>query len=377
MKLIILGINGSIGKQTIDVLKKFNYNFELVAFSFGDNTKNAKVLINEFHPLAVSFKNEIDYKTYSILYPDIKMYYGFDAYLLLLNTEYDALINALSGFSGLEPSLIALKDNKTLLLANKESLVCAGFLIKDILKTSGKLIPIDSEHVAILKCLEGENRTNIKKITITASGGPFFEMDDESLKNVSVNEALNHPTWKMGKRITIDSSTMVNKCFELIEGAYLFGCDLDMINVLVDRNSLIHGLVEFNDGRIKECSYSPSMGNPIKYALDKLFNKEIDLSDIKVKKEYDLSLKLMKKRYYPILNLSKLVYGNNTNAGVILNSIDEELVRLFLDNKIKYVDINAIIVKIMNAYKFKECNSYKELQEYNKEAKNLVKEYLG
>ncbi|MDY6058601.1 MAG: hypothetical protein SPI36_05115 [Candidatus Onthovivens sp.] len=373
MKFILLGINGSIGKTTLKVFETIKNKWEIVGFSIGDDAKNVDELINKYHPLAISFKNEKDYYLYKSLYPNIKFFFGFESYLKLLDLEYDCLINALSGFNGLEPTLKCLENNKTVLLANKESLVVGGELIKKTLKTSGKLIPIDSEHVAVLKCLENESKNNVDSIYITASGGPFFDYSDENLNKVSVNEALNHPTWKMGKRITIDSSTMVNKCFELIECYYLFNEYTSNYKVLVDRKSLIHGFVVFKDGRIKQCKYAPTMGNPIKYSLDLVFNNEVDLSDVYLIDKIDQSLLSVKQRYEEILDLSNKVIINKGSYGAVLNAIDEELVNYFLNNKIKFIDITEIIVKIMNTCVNKKCLNLKDLKECDINARKAVK----
>ncbi len=373
MRIILLGINGSIGKTTLKCLSSFKNKWEIVGFSIGNDSSNVDYLINTYKPKAISFKNEKDYYLYKSLYKDILFFHGEDSYLKLLeNLEYDILINALSGFSGFMPSVNCLKQNKILLLANKESLVAGGEIINDILKTSGKLIPIDSEHVAIKKCLENEDIANVKKIIITASGGPFFELPKEEFKNITKEKALNHPTWKMGKRITIDSSTMMNKCFELIEAYYLFNVDFRKIDVLVDRRSLIHGLVVFNDGRIKECKYNPTMENPIKYALDKAFNNEIDLSDIYTVSSIDSNLKNMDKDKFSLINLSELVIKNKGNSGAILNAIDEEAVKAFLNDKIKYVDISQNIVKIMFNCRFKKNVTINELIVSDRQARKAI-----
>lgn len=373
MKFIILGINGSIGKTTLKVFGTIKNKWEIVGISIGDDANNVDELIYKYHPKAISFKNEKDYYLYKFRYPDIKFFFGLDSYLNLLDLEYDCLINALSGFNGLEPSLKCLNNDKILLLANKESLVTGGELIKKTLEKHGKLIPIDSEHVAVLKCLTNEKKENIDSIYITASGGPFFDYNDADLKKVTVEDALNHPTWKMGKRITIDSSTMVNKCFELIECYYLFNDYTSNFKVMVDRKSLIHGFVIFKDGRIKQCKYTPSMENPIKYCLDLVFNNEPDLDDVFLIDSIDGSLIDVKNRYSEILNISHKVIQEKGSLGTILNAIDEELVKYFLNNKILFVDISKIIVKIMNTCINNKCLNLKDLKQCDISARKAVK----
>ena len=248
-----------------------------------------------------------------------------------------------------------------MLLANKESLVCGGNLINKILKRKGKIYPIDSEHVAIAKCLYNENISDVNEIIITASGGPFFNLNREELKNVTLKDALNHPTWKMGNKITIDSATMMNKTFELIEAYYLFGIDFDKIKAIVNRKSLVHGLVKFNDGRIKLNVGENLMKYPILYALNLGKPNDDTFNDIELNTydRYDF-FNLSKKRF-PLLNYAEKVVKSSKNEGVILNAINEECVQAFLNSKINFIDIENIIDKIFSSAVFIKCNNYKLL----------------
>lgn len=363
MDLVILGASGSIGTQTIDVIKNNEKKWTLKGFSVGNKTFYVDEILKEFKDVtSICLKNKKDYLNYKNKYPSIKFFYGDKGLIKLIKYNKNAtILNALVGFVGLSPSIVSLKLNRTLLLANKESLVCGGNLINKILKRRGKIYPIDSEHVAIAKCLYNENISDVNEIIITASGGPFFNLNREELKNVTLKDALNHPTWKMGNKITIDSATMMNKTFELIEAYYLFGIDFDKIKAIVNRKSLVHGLVKFNDGRIKLNVGENLMKYPILYALnlgkpnDDTFN-DIELNTYDRYEFFNLS-----KKRFPLLNYAEKVVKSSKNEGVILNAINEECVQAFLNSKINFIDIENIIDKIFSSAVFIKCNNYKLL----------------
>ena len=363
MDLVILGASGSIGTQTIDVIKNNEKKWTLKGFSVGNKTFYVDEILKEFKDVtSICLKNKKDYLNYKNKYPSIKFFYGDKGLIKLIKYNKNAtILNALVGFVGLKPSIVSLKLNRTLLLANKESLVCGGNLINKILKRKGKIYPIDSEHVAIAKCLYNENISDVNEIIITASGGPFFNLNREELKNVTLKDALNHPTWKMGNKITIDSATMMNKTFELIEAYYLFGIDFDKIKAIVNRKSLVHGLVKFNDGRIKLNVGENLMKYPILYALDLGKPNDDTFNDIE-RNTYDRYefFNLSKKRF-PLLNYAEKVVKSSKNEGVILNAINEECVQAFLNSKINFIDIENIIDKIFSSAVFIKCNNYKLL----------------
>ena len=363
MDLVILGASGSIGTQTIDVIKNNEKKWTLKGFSVGNNTFYVDEILKEFKDVtSICLKNKKDYLNYKNKYPSIKFFYGDKGLIKLIKYNKNAtILNALVGFVGLKPSIVSLKLNRTLLLANKESLVCGGNLINKILKRKGKIYPIDSEHVAIAKCLYNENISDVNEIIITASGGPFFNLNREELKNVTLKDALNHPTWKMGNKITIDSATMMNKTFELIEAYYLFGIDFDKIKAIVNRKSLVHGLVKFNDGRIKLNVGENLMKYPILYALDLGKPNDDTFSDIELNTYDRYEFFNLSKKCFPLLNYAEKVVKSSKNEGVILNAINEECVQAFLNSKINFIDIENIIDKIFSSAVFIKCNNYKLL----------------
>lgn len=363
MDLVILGASGSIGTQTIDVIKNNEKKWTLKGFSVGNKTFYVDEILKEFKDVnSICLKNKKDYLNYKNKYPSIKFFYGDKGLIKLIKYNKNAtILNALVGFVGLRPSIVSLKLNRTLLLANKESLVCGGNLINKILKRKGKIYPIDSEHVAIAKCLYNENISDVNEIIITASGGPFFNLNREELKNVTLKDALNHPTWKMGNKITIDSATMMNKTFELIEAYYLFGIDFDKIKAIVNRKSLVHGLVKFNDGRIKLNVGENLMKYPILYALDLGKPNDDTFKDIELNTYDRYEFFNLSKKRFPLLNYAEKVVKSSKNEGVILNAINEECVQAFLNSKINFIDIENIIDKIFSSAVFIKCNNYKLL----------------
>lgn len=363
MDLVILGASGSIGTQTIDVIKNNEKKWTLKGFSVGNKTFYVDEILKEFKDVnSICLKNKKDYLNYKNKYPSIKFFYGDKGLIELIKYNKNAtILNALVGFVGLKPSIVSLKLNRTLLLANKESLVCGGNLINKILKRKGKIYPIDSEHVAIAKCLYNENISDVNEIIITASGGPFFNLNREELKNVTLKDALNHPTWKMGNKITIDSATMMNKTFELIEAYYLFGIDFDKIKAIVNRKSLVHGLVKFNDGRIKLNVGENLMKYPILYALDLGKPNDDTFNDIELNTYDRYEFFNLSKKRFPLLNYAEKVVKSSKNEGVILNAINEECVQAFLNSKINFIDIENIIDKIFSSAVFIKCNNYKLL----------------
>ena len=363
MDLVILGASGSIGTQTIDVIKNNEKKWTLKGFSVGNKTFYVDEILKEFKDVnSICLKNKKDYLNYKNKYPSIKFFYGDKGLIKLIKYNKNAtVLNALVGFVGLKPSIVSLKLNRTLLLANKESLVCGGNLINKILKRKGKIYPIDSEHVAIAKCLYNENISDVNEIIITASGGPFFNLNREELKNVTLKDALNHPTWKMGNKITIDSATMMNKTFELIEAYYLFGLDFDKIKAIVNRKSLVHGLVKFNDGRIKLNVGENLMKYPILYALDLGKPNGDTFNDIELNTYDRYEFFNLSKKRFPLLNYAEKVVKSSKNEGVILNAINEECVQAFLNSKINFIDIENIIDKIFSSAIFIKCNNYKLL----------------
>ncbi len=353
MRICLLGASGSIGTQTIDVVLKNYDDFDIVAFSVGENTKVIPNILKKFPNVkAICVKQGFVARRLEKKYPDIKFYYGDDGLLdIIRKTDFDMLVNALVGFVGLKPTLTGLMCNKVVCLANKESLVVGGELVKDVLTTGhGKLYPIDSEHVALAKCLSVDSNY-VEKLILTASGGAFRNLTREELKDVKPSDALKHPTWKMGKKITIDCATMVNKAFEIVEAYYLFGFDSKHIDVVLHDESYVHSMVQYKDGLYRLDVGKPDMRVPIKYALYRgITDYETclleDYHDLKKYHFHELDLER-----YPMVNWGKFVIEKKGTYGAVLNAANEVAVKAFLEGKITFLQIEEIINQLMTTHK--------------------------
>ncbi|MGN1096051.1 MAG: 1-deoxy-D-xylulose-5-phosphate reductoisomerase, partial [Eubacteriales bacterium] len=266
--IAIFGSTGSIGGSTLNIIRENPDKFRAVTLVAGKNTEKLILQIDEFHPRNVYITSEADAERIKNIYKDINVFCGEDGMEEISNlTDFDIAVSALVGVAGLSPTYNMIKNGKTVALANKEVLVAGGELIINTAKESGaRLLTVDSEHSAIMQCLNGEEKNKIDKILLTASGGPFF--DREITDDITPEQALAHPTWKMGKKVTIDSSTMMNKGFEVIEAKWLFGVEPSKIEVVVHRKSLVHSMVQFEDGTIMASIGPKSMQIPIAYALN-------------------------------------------------------------------------------------------------------------
>ena len=352
MTICLLGASGSIGSQTIDVMLKNPADFSLLAFSVGLKTRKIHSIIKHFPSVeAICVREEKALKYYQKIYPNITFYVGDEGLIKLIkNTKAKMVVNALVGFVGLRPTIESLKLNKIVALSNKESLVVGGEIINDLLKQNkGKIIPIDSEHVAIAKCLAVDDQ-NIDKVIITASGGPFRNLKRTELINVTPEQALQHPNWKMGKKITIDSATMVNKTFEIIEAHYLFDLSCDKICTILNLNSYVHSLVRYNDGTYRMEVGKPDMRKPIKYALHQgLINYQTIVSDDLSKIKGTTFLPFDEKRY-PIVKVANKVIKEKGTLGAVFNAANEEAVYAFLNHEMAFLDIERIILQCLDEH---------------------------
>ena len=338
-RLILMGASGSIGTQTIDVIKEHKDELELVGVSVGKNTEYLKQLLDTFK-IRYAYSVEPDERLVN-KYPNTKFFSGDNGLVTMARlNDYDMLVNALVGFVGFKPTLEAIKNRKDIALANKETLVAGGKIINEALAEYGvNLYPIDSEHVAIWQCMQGHHKEDIHRLIVTASGGAFRGYNRDELVDATLDQALNHPVWNMGSKITIDSATMMNKGFEVIEAHYLFDIPYEKIDVILHKEAAIHSMVEYNDGSIIAQLGCPDMRLMIKYALlypnhkwDKV-SHYLDFDEI-------TSLNFMKMDYsrYPLVKLAKQVGAFEGNFGAVLIGANDEAVSLFLQEKIRFVD---------------------------------------
>lgn len=355
--IYLLGATGSIGTQTIEVLKSLDDSYRLVSISFNNNLEIAEQIINDFSPKLVCTNNEFNYNYLKNKYNNIRIVFGEEGLVEAATCKYyndgeDVIINSLVGMRGLLPTIEAIKLERTILLANKETLVVGGEIITELLKKyKSKLLPIDSEHSAILQCLEGRRHEEISKLIITASGGAFRDLSREDLDNVTIEDALKHPNWLMGKKITVDCATMVNKGLEVIEAHFLFNVPYENIETIIHKESIIHSMVEFKDKTIIAQMGKPDMRVPIQYAITYPNKKEYNLDEsLNINKLFNLTFKEMDFIKYPLL---KLAYEVGKLGGVkptIFNASNEEAVKLFIDKKIKFLDIETIIIDAVNKF---------------------------
>ena len=354
--LAILGSTGSIGKQALEVVEKFPDRFQITVLTANSN---ADLLIKQaiqFLPDSVVIADDNQYlkvKDALSSYP-VKVFAGNKSieYIVQFDTV-DVVLNSLVGFSGLIPSVRALEQHKILALANKESLVVAGDYINKIINQyHSTILPIDSEHSAIFQCLVGEYYHSIEKVILTASGGPFLGKNSDFLKNVTKHDALNHPNWNMGSKITIDSATLMNKGFEVIEAKWLYNLDISQIDVLIHPQSIIHSLVQFTDGSMKAQLSLPDMRLPIQYALFYPERPVNDFPRLDLAELQKLTFDKPDTENFPNLQLAYVALKAGGNLACILNAANEVAVDAFLNDRIKFFDIFRINEKCMNNMAF-------------------------
>ncbi|WP_422123516.1 1-deoxy-D-xylulose-5-phosphate reductoisomerase [Planococcus sp. X10-3] len=351
-KIILLGATGSIGVQTIDIIRDHPEQFSLAGFSAGRNIELAKKFIREFKPEIVCVQNDQDAKVLRQEFPRTAFVFGNNGLIETAVYEADVLVNAVIGSVGLEPTLEAIKLGRTIAIANKETLVTAGHLVMESAKRYGAaILPVDSEHSALFQSLNGEKLEQATKLILTASGGSFRDSSRDQLKDVSVKEALDHPNWSMGAKITIDSATMVNKGLEVIEANVLFDFAYDDIEVLLHRESIIHSMVEFQDTSVMAQLGTPDMRVPIQYALtypDRLPRpnaKRLNLAEIG-----KLHFQEMDYVRFRALQLAFDAGRTGGTMTTVLNAANEQAVALFLDGKIKFLQIEETIERTMDAH---------------------------
>jgi 1-deoxy-D-xylulose-5-phosphate reductoisomerase len=376
MKYIsLLGATGSIGTQTMDIIREHKEYFSLVAMSIGRNLPLARKMIIEFSPKLVSTIEKNDAEILQAEFPNVTFSYGDKGINdVAVYDKADILVNAVTGSVGLQPTLQAIEAKKTIAIANKETLVTAGHLVMDAAKKHQvSILPVDSEHSAIFQCLQGENKKNIEKIILTASGGSFRDRTREELKNVTVKEALNHPNWSMGAKITIDSATMMNKGLEVIEAHWLFNLPYEQIDVLLHKESVIHSMVEFHDSSVIAQLGSPDMRIPIQYALT--YPERISLPSAK-----KLDLVQIGKLHFQQMDLDrfrclKYAYEAGKAGGsypTVLNAANEAAVAAFLSGQIKFLQIEDLVEESLNRHERIENPSLAEIEDIDKETRNWV-----
>ncbi len=373
-KIILLGATGSIGTQCVDVVSHHADAFEIVALSAGHNIEALKEILNQVHVSDVCVIEEADAKALQSEYPDITFHHGDAGILELIDLHADVVVNALVGFAGLAPSLKTIESHKVLALANKETLVVGGDLVLEKLKEyKGTMYPIDSEHSAIFQALQGNQKEAVENLVVTASGGSFRDKTRDELKDVTVAQALHHPNWNMGARITIDSATMMNKGFEVIEAHYLFGVDYAHIQVLMNKESIIHSMVQYVDHSFMAQLGTADMRLPIQYALT--YPERLPLYDatpLDLASIGTLHFQNVDFERYPLLKLAYEAGQRAGNSGAILNGADEAAIDLFLQEKISFLQIEEMIQGAYESIAYVAHPTYEDLKETDRLARAYV-----
>jgi 1-deoxy-D-xylulose-5-phosphate reductoisomerase len=355
-KIVILGSTGSIGQQTLEVIRKFSNEFEVVGLSGWENTTFLKEQISLFRPKVAVVKNEyIARKLKKDLdnSSDIQILWGTEG-LIKISTleEADIIVVAITGIASLIPTFEAVKNGKKIALASKEAMVVAGeLLVNEAKLRNAKILPIDSEHSAILQCLNNEQQNCVEKIILTASGGALYDFTETALKNVSIEDALNHPTWKMGKKVTIDSATLMNKGLEVIEAKWFFNIPVNKIEILIHPQSYVHSMVQFIDGTILAQISEHDMKIPIQYALfypDRTIN---NFSRLELAKIGQLTFKKPNFDKFPCIKLAYQALEIGGTMPAVLNGANEIAVNAFLNSQISFSAIPLIIQYTMKEYK--------------------------
>jgi len=374
--VFILGSTGSIGVNTLNVIRNFPDRFNVSALTVNSNIQLLLEQINEFKPelVVVKEKNAAE-KLKPQLPANCKLLVGVDGLINAASElEYDIFVGAMVGYAGLAPTIEAIKRGKRIALANKETLVVAGEVVNNYCKEYGaEIIPVDSEHSAIFQCLVGENIDEVEKLIITASGGPFLNKDKSFFENATVNEALNHPNWKMGNKVTIDSATMMNKGLEVIEAHWLFGLSTEIIDVVIHPQSIIHSMVQFRDGSIKAQLGLPDMKLPIQYALTYPERLQNDFERTNIPEIGTLNFYEPDFEKFECLKLAFDVLEAGGTAPCVLNAANEIAVEKFLNREIRFSRIPVLIEKALEKIGNHQLLNLDTIFECDTETRNFVR----
>ena len=374
-KITIFGSTGSIGQSTLDIIKHNRDKYEVIALTANKNYLKLLKQVDLFKPKIVSINDNASYKKFIDLNvnKNVKVLNGSSSYEEILDFNTDLVMAAISGSAGLLPVVSALKKGLSIALANKESLVCSGSLVTSLAKSNNaKILPVDSEHNAIYQVLDSKNKSKISRLILTASGGPFFKKEIDELQHITPQEAIKHPNWSMGKKISIDSATMMNKGLELIEACYLFDIHHKNIDVIIHPESIIHSCVEYMDGSMLSQMGTPDMRTPISFTLAyperiKTNVQRLNLSEIKKLTFFEPDL-----NKYPCLQLAYNSLEIGKSAPTILNAANEVAVQRFLEKKIKFLSIAKVVEKTLKNSSISRINSIKDVIEIDKDSRDLT-----
>ena len=357
-KIAILGSTGSIGKTLIKIIKKDKKNFDIILLTAEKNYKEIYEQAKIFNVKNIIITNK---KSFNELKKKklgkIKIFNNFNSFNNIFKNKIDYAMSAISGIHGLEPTIRIIKHTKKIAIANKEAIICGWHLIKNNLKRyKTKFVPVDSEHFSIFYALQGNRISNIEKIYLTASGGPLNNIPKEKFKNVKISEAIKHPNWKMGKKISVDSATMMNKVFEIIEAKKIFDLNYDKLDILVHPKSYVHAITKFKDGMINIVAHDTNMKIPIFNSLYDNKQKSIHTDQINLNKLNFLDFKKVDTRKFPSIKIIKRLQNKDSLLETIIVLANDELVHLFLLKKVNFTDINKNLLKLINMKEIKDLS---------------------
>ncbi len=364
-KIAILGSTGSIGKNLLEIVNRDLKKYEIVLLTANKNFSGLIKQAKKFNVKNIIINDKDVYESFKKKNKNnkINIYNNHKSFSKIFKKKIDYVMSSISGIDGLRPTLEIIRFTKKIAIANKESIVCAWNLIdRRLKKYKTKFVPVDSEHFSLWFALQNISTSTIEKIYLTASGGPLLNIPKSNLKNIKISQALKHPTWKMGKKISIDSSTMMNKVFEVIEAKHLFNLPYDKISILTHPNSYIHAIVKLKSGLIKIIAHDTTMKIPIFNTINNQKNHSIITDDLNLKKLNNLNLKEVNNKCFPMVNILKLLPNQISLYETVITTANDYLVNLFLKNKIKYDQIQKLLFKFI---KNKKLTKYKKIKAKN------------
>jgi len=377
-KIALLGSTGSIGTNTLDIIRKNPDKFSIVSLACGNNLEMIRSQIREFHPAVASISSKKDRDILVTEFPETKIYSGSEGLMeVAMANGVDTVVTATSGSHSINATLEAIKEGHRICLANKETLVVAGELVNKYLSDFGsEIIPIDSEQSAIFQCISENSRKYLKKVILTASGGPFFKLDVEDFENIKIKDALNHPVWSMGEKITIDSSTLMNKALEIIEAFYLFELNEDQIDLLIHPQSIIHSMVEFVDNSVLSQMGIPDMKIPIQYSLSYPDRFESNTEKLELDKISKLEFFKADKEKFPSIKMAFEVLNEKNNSGLILNASNEVAVESFMSGEIQFTGIFHVVRNMLDSCDIIPIQSADEIFIMIEDVKRNTREFI-
>ena len=368
--IILLGATGSIGTSTLNLIRQKKEKFNLIGISAYQKTEQLKLISKEFSVKNICFFKNDKGITFD---KNINVMKGFEGLLELASLNCDIVVSGIAGLAGLMPAYAALNNGNHIAIANKEPLVVAGNILKACSKKNNvKILPVDSEHNSIFQCFDNSQRENINHITLTASGGPFLNRSFNSFDKITIEEALKHPNWEMGKKVSVDSATLINKALEVIEAGHLFELNANQIEVVIHPESIIHGLVHYKDGSVLANLALPDMISPLSVAIGYPQRYNLNLPKLNLLEIAQLNFLKPDLKKFPGLNFGWDALNGPNYVSIILNAANEIAVDLFLNKKINFTNIVEIIDKCLNDQNFKPANNLEEILEIDKKSRNFA-----